>query len=104
MKYRIRLLKTCTLVVLLSACESMYGKNLNKKNTPSYLTNFYSQQLDSILYDLKNKADSLYQRKRYNLALEIALKVLDESDKKEDLKLIAETNFLLGNIWYDTRS
>ncbi|MEQ6123051.1 sensor histidine kinase [Pseudotenacibaculum sp. MALMAid0570] len=62
------------------------------------------QVKDSILYNLYSKTDSVYKAKNHTLALELAFKILDDADPKDDLELISKTNFLIGKIWYASKS
>lgn len=79
-----------------------YSNSVKRDN--SFLTElFLKQQTDSILYKLHKKADSLYSSKNYTLALQLALKVLDEANP-DNLTLISDNNYLIGKIWYASRS
>lgn len=59
---------------------------------------------DSVLTNQFNQADSLFVSKNYSTALKIALDVLEQAKEKNDLELTSNTNYLIGKIWYESRS
>ena len=66
-------------------------------------TEWISQKQDSTLYILYKKADSLYKIKNYSRALEVAYKVLDKAISEEDSKIISQTHYLIGKVWYKSQ-
>ncbi len=89
-------------VAIFFTCVSSYGISARESLVPLADIHFI-QKNDSVLYKLRRKADSLYEAKNYTQALTCALKVIDEANPK-DLELISTTNYLIGKIWYATRS
>tara|TARA_R110000787_G_scaffold12665_2_gene40681 strand:+ start:6257 stop:8014 length:1758 start_codon:yes stop_codon:yes gene_type:complete len=65
---------------------------------------FFQKNQNSTLYKLFEKSDSLFKAKKYTRALKLALRVIDDAEKSEDLELISKTNYLIGRIWYLTES
>tara|TARA_R110001632_G_scaffold2297_10_gene10095 strand:- start:3035 stop:4885 length:1851 start_codon:yes stop_codon:yes gene_type:complete len=65
---------------------------------------FINQKNDSILIKLYQKSDSLFNKKNYPLSLKAALKVLDDAKEKGDIELVSKTNYLIGKIFYESRS
>lgn len=59
---------------------------------------------DSLLTSQFNRADSLFLIKNYSSALKIALDVLEQAEAKNDLELTSNTSYLIGKIWYESRS
>lgn len=51
-----------------------------------------------------NKADSLFRKREYEESLKVALRVLDDAKQNKDDLLITRSNFLIGKIWYRTKS
>jgi signal transduction histidine kinase/tetratricopeptide (TPR) repeat protein len=64
----------------------------------------FKKSKDSILIIQYNKADSLFQKKNYSTSLKIALDVLEQAKKKNDAELTSNTNYLIGKVWYESRS
>ncbi len=61
-------------------------------------------QKDSTLLDLYKKSDSLFKKKQYSLALKISLDVLESAKKGNDIELISDTNYLIGQICFESKS
>jgi len=64
----------------------------------------FQKSKDSTLYNLYNKADSLFKVKKFTTSLKFALKVIDASKQVPDLQLVSNTNYLIGKIWYASRA
>lgn len=63
---------------------------------------FFLQE-DSLLRKTDITADSLYKLKKFDLALKKAFQILNSLDKNE-IDIHLQTNFLIGNIFYETSS
>ena len=73
----------------------------NSDNTFKVLSEFaFQKSKDSILYNLYNKADSLFKVKKFTTSLKFALKIIDASKQDTSLELVSNTNYLVGKIWY----
>ncbi len=67
------------------------------------LSNYQESEKDELIY-LYKKSDSLFKLKEYPIALELALQLLDQAKNRNDRIMISEANYLIGNIWYKSRS
>lgn len=65
---------------------------------------FINQKKDSVLFQLYQKSDSLLKKRNFPLSLKVAFKVLDEAKINEDDELVSKTNYLIGRIFYESRS
>ena len=77
----------------------------NSDNTSKVLSeSVFQKSKDSTLYNLYNKADSLFKVKKFTTSLKFALKVIDDSKEGNNLDLVSNTNYLIGKIWYASRA
>lgn len=89
------------LLGLLSFSNFSYSSTANIVNFKS--VNFQVSQKTELV-DLYKKSDSLFKLKEYPIALELALELLDRAKNANDGLMISEANYLIGNIWYKSRS
>lgn len=100
---RKKLLNIILLVLFISINKISYSNPVKVNSNALTELLLLQKKTDSILYKLHKKADSLYKAKNYTLALKCALKVLDEAESN-NLVLISDNNYLIGKIWYASRS
>jgi len=83
---------------ILFTCKVCYA---NSDTNIKLLSEFaFEKSQDSTLYNLYNKADSLFKVKKFTTSLKFALKVIDASAQNANLELVSSTNYLIGKIWY----
>jgi len=90
--------------VLFALLISISCKNSVETENTSDSTLSFKQSKDSLLVLQFNKSDSLFQEKSYSSALKIALDVLEQAKSKNDIEMTSNTNYLIGKIWYESRS
>jgi signal transduction histidine kinase len=96
-----KIIKKYIFYSLLLAGIVCYGNSgINLKFVPEFSLGFPQ---DSIRYRLYKKADSLYKAKNYTTALKLAFQVIDASEGVIDTELVANTHYLIGSIFYETR-
>ncbi|TVZ55803.1 signal transduction histidine kinase [Lutibacter sp. Hel_I_33_5] len=73
-------------------------------NKTSLVVYMYGQNIDSVLIKKYEKADSLFNEKKYEKSIEIATEVLHDAKDKQEKNIYASANYLLAKIWYQTKS
>ena len=61
-------------------------------------------EIDSELLKQFKECDSLYSLKGYTMALKGALNLLDRAQENKSEKLVSNINYLIGEIWHETKS
>lgn len=94
--------QTISLILLtLLLVGKIYSNNLGTK---IHLVPKFLFQKDSTLVNLYKKSDSLFQKKQYSIALKISLEVLEGAKEENNVELIADVNYLIGQICFESKS
>ncbi|OAD45757.1 hypothetical protein LPB303_05575 [Polaribacter atrinae] len=75
----------------------------NRKEVVFHTASFCMQLNDSVLIKSFKNVDKLYKEKKFDVALKNAFTLLDSS-KNKNRSVFYKTNYLIGNIFYETLS
>lgn len=98
MKY---LRKFFSYIFVIIACNVFATNEVAETNSA---TSFVIQVSDTTLVQKHQIANKLFEEENYSEALRVSLKLLEEAKLKGDSSLVTDTNYLLGKIWYKSKS
>ena len=84
--------------MLFLSCEKSHESRL-KVDSETFIG-----RIDSKLLKQFKKCENLYRSNEYTLALESALNLLERAQENKEERLIPYINYLIGKIWYETKS
>ncbi|WP_245893452.1 tetratricopeptide repeat-containing sensor histidine kinase [Polaribacter butkevichii] len=96
-------MKTLRKIILLLFLAIFFEALSNKEEVVSDTTSFSIKLNDSILFKRFESINQIYKEKKFDLALKSAFILLDSS-KNSSSEIFFRTNYLIGNIFYETSS